>query len=136
LLRNCSISLTNTKGLYLYPVSNTTPSRLRLQHRLPKTYNMSSCRFRTHHQFISFFISSPCHHVFSNVSAFNCGTTLCRMMTHSRPQMPFTECVEGNSCRMVLSRQSRPTCQFPPVPIFGVNICPFNYGIKLILFRN
>jgi hypothetical protein len=22
------------------------------------------------------------------------------------------------------------------VPIFGVNICPFNYGIKVILFRN
>jgi hypothetical protein len=21
-----------------------------------------------------------------------------------------------------------------PVPIFGVNICPFNYGIKVILF--
>jgi hypothetical protein len=23
-----------------------------------------------------------------------------------------------------------------PVPIFGVNMCPFNYGIKMILFRN
>jgi hypothetical protein len=23
-----------------------------------------------------------------------------------------------------------------PVPIFGVNICPFNYGIKVILSRN
>jgi hypothetical protein len=23
-----------------------------------------------------------------------------------------------------------------PVPFFGVNICPFNYGIKVILFRN
>jgi hypothetical protein len=23
-----------------------------------------------------------------------------------------------------------------PVPIFGVNIFPFNYGIKVILFRN
>jgi hypothetical protein len=23
-----------------------------------------------------------------------------------------------------------------PVPFFGVNICPFNYGIELILFRN
>jgi hypothetical protein len=45
LLWNCSIPITNTKGLYLYPVSNTTPSRLRLQHRLPKFYNMSSCRF-------------------------------------------------------------------------------------------
>jgi hypothetical protein len=23
-----------------------------------------------------------------------------------------------------------------PVPNFGVNICPFNYGLKVILFRN
>jgi hypothetical protein len=23
-----------------------------------------------------------------------------------------------------------------PMPNFGVNICPFNYGIKVILFRN
>jgi hypothetical protein len=23
-----------------------------------------------------------------------------------------------------------------PTPIFGINICPFNYGIKVILFRN
>jgi hypothetical protein len=23
-----------------------------------------------------------------------------------------------------------------PVPFFGVNICPFNYGIKVILFQN
>jgi hypothetical protein len=34
------------------------------------------------------------------------------------------------SCRMVLFRQIRPTCQSLPVPIFGFNICPFNYGIK------
>jgi hypothetical protein len=121
LLWNCSMPITNTKGLYLYPVSNTTPCWLRLQHWLSKTYNMSSCQFRTHHQFISFFISSPRHHVSSNVSSFNYGTTLCQMMTHSRPHTPLTECVESNSCRMVLSFQSRPTCQFSPVPIFGVN---------------
>jgi hypothetical protein len=29
-----------------------------------------------------------------------------------------------------------PQIRLPPVPIFGVNICPFNYGIKVILFRN
>jgi hypothetical protein len=85
-LWNCSMPITNTQGLYLYPISNTTPSRIRLQHWLPKTYNISSCWFRTHHQFISFFISSPRHHIFSNVSVFNYGTALCRMTTHSRPQ--------------------------------------------------
>jgi hypothetical protein len=36
LLWNCSIPITNTKGSYLYPGSNTIPSRQRLQHLLPK----------------------------------------------------------------------------------------------------
>jgi hypothetical protein len=27
-----------------------------------------------------------------------------------------------------------PQIRLLPVPIFGVNICPFNYGIKVILF--
>jgi hypothetical protein len=29
-----------------------------------------------------------------------------------------------------------PAVSLFPVPFFGVNICPFNYGIKVILFRN
>jgi hypothetical protein len=29
-----------------------------------------------------------------------------------------------------------PQIRLPPVPIFGVNICPFNYEIKVILFQN
>jgi hypothetical protein len=29
-----------------------------------------------------------------------------------------------------------PQASLFPVPFFGVNICPFNYGIKVILFRN
>jgi hypothetical protein len=36
LLLNCSIPVTNTKGLYLYLCPNTTPSRPRVQHLLPK----------------------------------------------------------------------------------------------------
>jgi hypothetical protein len=31
---------------------------------------------------------------------------------------------------MVLSYQTRPQVSLFPVPIFGVNICPFNYRIK------
>jgi hypothetical protein len=75
LLWNCSIPITNTKGPYLYPCSNTTPSRPRLQHLLPKTNNMMSCRFRVHHQPASFFISGPRHHAIPNVSAFSRGKT-------------------------------------------------------------
>jgi hypothetical protein len=29
-----------------------------------------------------------------------------------------------------------PQVSLSPVPFFGVNICPFNYGIKVILFWN
>jgi hypothetical protein len=71
LLWNCSISITNTKGLYLYPGSNTTPSRPWLQHLLPKIYTMASCSSRTHHQFIPSFISNPHHHAFPNAFCFH-----------------------------------------------------------------
>jgi hypothetical protein len=40
------------------------------------------------------------------------------------------------SCRMEFITKLGPQISLSPVPIFGVNICPFNYGIKVILFRN
>jgi hypothetical protein len=49
---NCSIPITNTKGSYLYPCSNTTPSRQRLQHLLPKLMPWRQCPSRTCHQFV------------------------------------------------------------------------------------
>jgi hypothetical protein len=66
LLWNCSIPITKTKGLYLYPGSNMTPIRPRLQHLLPKINTMASCPSRIHHQFIPFFISNARHHAFPN----------------------------------------------------------------------
>jgi hypothetical protein len=76
LLWNCSIPITNTKGLYLYPGSNMTPSRPRLQYLLPKTNTMASCPTRLHHQLISFFVSNPRHHALPNAYAFIHGTVL------------------------------------------------------------
>jgi hypothetical protein len=52
LLWNCLISITNTKGLYLYPCPNTTPDRLRVQHSLPKSMSRRQCPSRTRHQFV------------------------------------------------------------------------------------
>jgi hypothetical protein len=115
LLWNCLIPITNTKGPYLYPCSNTTPSWPRLQHLLPKTNNMTSCWSRVHHQSASFFISGPCHHVLPNVSAFSREKLFCRMMTHSWPQTPLPNALKEISCWIW------PTCQSPPGPIFGVN---------------
>jgi hypothetical protein len=126
LLWNCSmIPITNTKGFYLYSVSNTTPSRPRLQYLLPKTYNITSCRFRIHHQLVSFFISGPRHHALPNVSAFNRGTALLpnddALPSPDRRRF-LPNALKETSCRMVLSCQIRPICQFLPVPIFCVNI--------------
>jgi hypothetical protein len=53
LLCNCSIPITDTKGLYLYPCPNTTPGRLRVQHLLPKLMSRCQCPSRTRHQFVS-----------------------------------------------------------------------------------
>jgi hypothetical protein len=71
LLWNCLIPVTNTKSLYLYPGSNTTPSRPRLPHVLSKINTMASCLSRTRHQFISFFIFNPRHHAFPNAFRFH-----------------------------------------------------------------
>jgi hypothetical protein len=54
----------------------------------------------------------------------------CQMMMHSRPHTPLLNALKKISYRMVLFCQSRLTCQSLSVPIFGVSICPFNYGIK------
>jgi hypothetical protein len=52
----------------------------------------------------------------------------------------------GLLCRILLKKPSffqtifftglDPQIRLLPLPNFGVNICPFNYGIKVILFRN
>jgi hypothetical protein len=52
LLWNCSIPITNTKGLYSYPCPNMTPGRLRVQHSLPKLMSRRQCPSRTRHQFV------------------------------------------------------------------------------------
>jgi hypothetical protein len=52
LLCDCLIPITDIKGLYLYPCPNTTPSRLRVQHLLPKLLSWHQCPSRTRHQFV------------------------------------------------------------------------------------
>jgi hypothetical protein len=52
ILWNCSIPITCIKGLYLYPCPNTTPSRLRVQHLIPKLMLRRQCPSCTCHQFV------------------------------------------------------------------------------------
>jgi hypothetical protein len=96
LLWNCSIPITDTKGLYLYPGSNMTPRRPRLQYLLPKINTMASCSSRIHHQLISFFVSNPRHHALPNASAFIRGTTLLPNDDVLPTADASTECFEEN----------------------------------------
>jgi hypothetical protein len=96
LLWNCSIPITNTKGLYLYPGSNTTHSRPQLQHLLPKINTMASCPSRTRHQ------SSPSLypiHVITHsrmLSTFTRGTVLLPNDDVLPTADASTECFEEN----------------------------------------
>jgi hypothetical protein len=96
LLWNCSIPITNTKGLYLYPGSNMTPSRPRLQYLLPKINTMVSCPSRIHHQLVSSFVSNPRHHALLNASAFIHGTVLLPNDDVLPTADASTECFEEN----------------------------------------
>jgi hypothetical protein len=130
LLCNCSIPITNTKGLYLYPCPNTTPGRLRVQHSLPKLMSRRQCTSRTRHQFVPSLYPS---HVI----------TYSRMLHSSSANSPSAEWWrttdrkhlyrilwgEFPAERRFFTKLGPQVSPFP-VPIFGVNICPFNYEIK------
>jgi hypothetical protein len=131
LLWNCSIPNTNTKGLYLYPCSNTTPSRPRLQHLLPKINTMASCPSRTHHQSIPFFISNPCHHTFPNAFRFHPWNSSSTEWWCTPDRKRLYRTLWGKpSAEWCSYTKSDSHVSLFPVPILGVNICPFNYGIK------
>jgi hypothetical protein len=118
------------QGLYLYPCPNTTPGRLRVQHSLPKLMSRRQCPSRTHHQFVPSLY--PGHVI-----------TYSRMLPSSSANSPSAEwwCTTDRKYlyRILEGEFLAEWCFFTklgpqvspfPVPIFGVNICPFNYGIK------
>jgi hypothetical protein len=118
LLWICSIPITNTKGSYLHSCSNTTPSRPRLQHLLPKLMPRRQCPSCTCHQFVPSLCSS---HVIMHSRMLPLPSVkqlFCRMITHSRPQAPLPNALRKTSCRMVLSYQTRPTGQSLPCTNF------------------
>jgi hypothetical protein len=131
LLWNCSIPITNTKGLYLYPSSNTTPSRPRLQHLLPKINTMASCPSRTLHQFIPFFIFNPRHHAFPNAFRFHLWNSSSAEWWCTPDRRRLYWMLWGKpSAEWCSSAKFGSHVSLFPVPIIGVSICPFNYGIK------
>jgi hypothetical protein len=137
LLCRCSIPITYIKGLYLYPCPNTTPSRLRVQHLMSKLMFRRQCPSRTRHQFVPSlyratssripenFLLKAQTVILPNDGALPTASILYRI--HLRRFFPAE--------RYFVTKLGPQVSPFP-VPIFGVNICPFNYGIKVILFRN
>jgi hypothetical protein len=63
--------------------------------------------------------------------SFNRGTALLLNVDILPTADAFTECFEENLLpNGAFSTKLGPQVSLFPVPIFGVNICPFNYGIK------
>jgi hypothetical protein len=131
LLWNCSIPITNTKGLYLYAGSNTTPSWPWLQHLLPKINTMASCPSHTRHQFIPFFIFNPRHHAFPNAFRLHPWNNFFVEWRSTPDRRRLYRMLWGKpSVEWCSSAKFSSHVSLFPVPIFGVNICLFNYGIK------
>jgi hypothetical protein len=96
LLWNHSIPITNRKGLYLYPCPNTTPSRPRVQHLLPKLMPRRQYPSCTRHQFVPSLYFGPHHHVLPNASSSKHKTTLLPNDGVLPTAGIFTEYVEEN----------------------------------------
>jgi hypothetical protein len=111
LLWNCSMPITNTKGSYLYPCPNTTPSRPRVQHLLPKSMPRCQCPSCTRHQFVPSLYSSHVIMYSRMLPLPSAKQPFCRMMARSRPQAPLPNALRKISCRMVFSYQTRLTNQ-------------------------
>jgi hypothetical protein len=63
--------------------------------------------------------------------------SLCRTEANCRPQAPLPNLLKKSSpTGWDFFIKLGPQIRLPPVPNFGVNICPFNYGIKVISFQN
>jgi hypothetical protein len=78
-----------------------------------------------------FFIFKPRHHELPNASSSKRETALLPNDDILLTADAFTECFEENLLpNGAFSTKLDPQVSLFPVPIFGVNICPFNYGIK------
>jgi hypothetical protein len=96
LLWNCLMPITNTKGSYLYPCSNTTPSRPRLQHLLSKIIAPAPLSVSYQSSIRPFFIFKTHHHAFPNASSSKRETTLLPNDDVLPTTDVFIECFEEN----------------------------------------
>jgi hypothetical protein len=118
LLWNCSIDVTNTKGSYLYPGSNTTPSRPRLQHLLPNGVMSVSHPSSIH----PFFIFKPRHYAFSNAFLFQAWNSSSAEWWRTPDRRRLYRMLWGKPLAEWCSpAKLSPQVGLFPVPIFSVN---------------
>jgi hypothetical protein len=116
-------------GFIFIPCPSTTPSALRAQYLIPNLTPKWECL--SIHLFL---LLEPRHHAILRNQRKQ---SLCR----TEAKLP-TASISAESFEEIFLRWTGfvtklgPQISLSPVPIFGVKICPFNYGIKVILFRN
>jgi hypothetical protein len=116
-------------GFIFIPCRGMTPGGLRTQYLIP---NLSpNCESLSIHSFLPL---GPLHHAILQNQRIQ---SLCRTEANCRPQAPLSNHLEETFLLWTrFFTKLGPQIRLPPVPNFGVNICPFNFGIKVILFRN
>jgi hypothetical protein len=116
-------------GFIFISCPGMTPGGLRTQYLIPNLTPKCEC-LSIH----SSLLLGPRHHA---IPRNQCKQSLCRTEANCRPQASLPNLLKkSSSAGPDFFTKLGPQIRLSPVPIFGVNICPFNYGIKVILFRN
>jgi hypothetical protein len=116
-------------GFIFIPYRAITPVGLRAQYLIPNL--MPKCEWLSIH---SSLLLRPRHHAIPRNQRKQ---SLCRTEANCRPQASLPNLLKkSSSAGQDFFTKLGPQIRLSPVPIFGVNICPFNYGIKVILFWN
>jgi hypothetical protein len=117
------------QGFVFIPCPSTTPGALRAQYLIPNL--MPKCECLSIRPFLLF---GPRHHAIPQIQRKQ---SFCRTEANCRPQVSLPNLLKKPfpAERDLLPSQAHKSASFL-LPIFGVNIGPFNYGIKVILFRN
>jgi hypothetical protein len=116
-------------GFIFIPCRGMTPGGLRAQYLIPNLSPKREC-LSIH----SSLPLGPRHHAIPQNQRKQ---SLCRTEANCRPQVSLPNPFEETFLLWTgFFTKLGPQIRLLPVPNFGVNICLFNYGIKVILFRN
>jgi hypothetical protein len=127
-MRMCNYNYIHPGFIFIH-CPDMTPGGLRAQYLIPNLTPKCEC-LSIH----SSLLLGPRHYAIPRNQRKQ---SLCR----TKEKLP-TASISAKSFEEIFLRWTRfvtklgPQISLSPVPIFGVNMCPFNYGIKVILFQN